>query len=51
MDKAGLNENHKRRLAVAMAMVDAAAAAAEPVERDLERMLELLEEIRRTLEP
>jgi hypothetical protein len=26
MDKAGLNENHRRRLAVAMAMVDAAAA-------------------------
>jgi hypothetical protein len=26
MDKSGLNENHKRRLAVAMAMVDAAAA-------------------------
>jgi hypothetical protein len=26
MEKAGLNENHKRRLAVAMAMVDAAAA-------------------------
>lgn len=140
MEKAGLNENHKRRLAVAMAMVDAAAArildlldekgspkamtvmkqslsaeerarlqeamkrlqplalgfahrhglerrskdlcqmlvaelsqiwttlencrprrmkgmgevpaaAAEPVERDLERMLQLLEEIRQTLEP
>jgi hypothetical protein len=140
MDKSGLNENHKRRLAVAMAMVDAAAArildlldekgspkamtvmkqsvsaeerarlreamrrlqplalgfahqhglerrskdlrqmlvaelsqvwttlencrprrmkgmgeiaatAAQPVERDLERMLELLEEIRQTLEP
>lgn len=26
MEKSGLNENHKRRLAVAMAMVDAAAA-------------------------
>lgn len=26
MENAGLNENHKRRLAVAMAMVDAAAA-------------------------
>ena len=34
MDKAGLNENHKRRLAVAMAMVDAAAA----------RILDLLDE-------
>jgi hypothetical protein len=32
-------------------MGEIAAAAAEPVERDLERMLELLEEIRRTLEP
>ena len=27
------------------------AAAAEPIERDLERMLEVLEEIRQTLEP
>ena len=34
MDKPGLNENHKRRLAVAMAMVDAAAA----------RILDLLED-------
>lgn len=34
MEKAGLNENHKRRLAVAMAMVDAAAA----------RILDLLDE-------
>ena len=34
MEKTGLNENHKRRLAVAMAMVDAAAA----------RILDLLDE-------
>lgn len=34
METAGLNENHKRRLAVAMAMVDAAAA----------RILDLLDE-------
>ena len=34
MEKAGLNQNHKRRLAVAMAMVDAAAA----------RILDLLDE-------
>lgn len=34
MDNSGLNENHKRRLAVAMAMVDAAAA----------RILDLLDE-------
>jgi hypothetical protein len=34
MDKSGLNENHKRRLAVAMALVDAAAA----------RILDLLDE-------
>ena len=31
-------------------MGEVAAAAAEPVERDLERMLELLEELRQTLE-
>lgn len=34
MEESGLNENHKRRLAVAMAMVDAAAA----------RILDLLDE-------
>ena len=34
MEKAGLNENHKRRLGVAMALVDAAAA----------RILDLLDE-------